>query len=123
LAVIVTRDYKGMNFFRIAYYMPTVTSAVAASIVWMWLLNAEYGLVNQLLKYIGISGPAWLAEPNPAMASIIFVALWLGVGGNMIIYMAGIKGIPDQLYEVADIDGATSFEKLIYITIPMLRPT
>lgn len=123
LAILVTRDYKGVTLFRIAYYMPTVTSAVAASIVWMWLLNAEYGLVNQLLRSVGISGPAWLSQPWPAMTAIILVALWLGVGSNMIIYMAGIKGIPEQLYEAAEMDGATSFRKLLHITIPMLRPT
>ncbi|MGP4039769.1 carbohydrate ABC transporter permease [Gracilibacillus sp. D59] len=123
LAILVTQPYRGVTFFRLAFYMPTVTSAVAASIVWLWLLNAEYGLINQLLSYIGIAGPAWLAESGPAMASVIAVTLWLGVGGNMIIYMAGLKGIPNQLYEAARIDGASAFKQLIHITVPMLRPT
>ncbi|WP_277678068.1 carbohydrate ABC transporter permease [Gracilibacillus dipsosauri] len=123
LAVLVTQPYRGVTFFRLAFYMPTVTSAVAASIVWLWLLNSEFGLINQILSYVGISGPAWLSESGPAMASVIGVTLWLGVGGNMIIYMAGIKGIPAQLYEAAKIDGASAFKQLIYITIPMLRPT
>lgn len=122
-AIIVTRDYRGTVLFRVAYYMPAVTSAVAASIVWMWLLNAEYGLVNELLGFIGISGPAWLAQTWPARVSIILVGLWLGVGGNMIIYMAGIKGIPDQLYEAAEMDGASSMQKIMRITVPMLKPT
>lgn len=123
LAILVTQPYRGVKIFRLAFYMPTVTSAVAASTVWLWILNAEYGLVNQMLSHIGISGPAWLAGPNTAMASVIAVTLWLGVGGNMIIYMAGLKGIPSQLYEAAKIDGASSFKTLIHITFPMLRPT
>ncbi|SFL58152.1 multiple sugar transport system permease protein [Gracilibacillus orientalis] len=123
LAILVTKPYRGVTIFRLAFYMPTVTSAVAASIVWLWLLNAEYGLINQSLSYIGIAGPAWLAESGPAMTSVIAVTLWLGVGGNMIIYMAGLKGIPNQLYEAAKIDGASGFQQLIHITFPMLRPT
>ncbi|WP_084043075.1 sugar ABC transporter permease [Bacillus sp. J37] len=123
LAVLVTQPFRGVTFFRLAFYMPTVTSAVAASIVWLWMLNSEYGLINQMLSYVGIAGPAWLSESGPAMTSVIAVTLWLGVGGNMIIYMAGIKGIPTQLYEAAKIDGASAFKQLIYITFPMLRPT
>ncbi|GAB2570301.1 carbohydrate ABC transporter permease [Gracilibacillus alcaliphilus] len=123
LAVLVTQPFRGVTMFRLAFYMPTVTSAVAASIVWLWMLNSEYGLINQMLSYIGIAGPAWLSESAPAMTSVIAVTLWLGVGGNMIIYMAGIKGIPAQLYEAAKIDGASAFKQLIHITFPMLRPT
>lgn len=109
--------------FRVIYYIPGLTSSIGAATVWMWLLNPEYGLVNQVLGYLGISGPAWLANSSTAMASIVIVTLWQGLGGNMVIYLAGLQGIPPYLYESALLDGANKFNIFRYITWPALKPT
>jgi len=109
--------------FRVAYYLPGLTSTIGAATVWMWLLNPQYGLVNQVLGYVGINGPAWLANSSTAMLSIVIVTVWQGLGGNMIIYLAGLKGIPDYLYESARLDGANRWRIFWHITWPMLRTT
>jgi multiple sugar transport system permease protein len=109
--------------FRVAYYLPGLTSSIGAATVWMWLLNPQYGLVNQVLGYAGINGPAWLANSSTAMLSIVIVTVWQGLGGNMIIYLAGLKGIPFYLYESARLDGANRWQLFRHITWPMLRPT
>lgn len=109
--------------FRIVYYLPGLTSSIGAAIVWMWLLNPEYGVVNQLLGYIGIAGPAWLANSSTAMVSIVIVTTWQGLGGNMVIYLAGLQGIPNYLYESARLDGANRWNLFKYVTWPSLRPT
>jgi len=123
LAMILNRKKPGMKTFRAIYYIPMLTSGVAASVVWLWLLNPEYGLVNQLLRNIGIIGPTWLADSSTAMFAIVIVTLWQGVGGNMIIYLAGLQGIPGYLYESAVLDGANRWQSFWHITWPMLRPT
>lgn len=122
-ALMLSRGRPGVKLFRTFYYLPTVTSAVAASIVWFWLLNPEFGLINQGLRMIGIQGPAWLAQTETAMISVVMVTLWISIGSNMVIYLAGIQGIPDYLYEAARLDGANSWNCFRYITWPSLRPT
>ncbi|MCK9862207.1 sugar ABC transporter permease [Paenibacillus sp. ATY16] len=123
LAMLLNFKRFGVKLFRTMNYLPTLTSAVAASTVWIWLLHPEFGLVNNLLSYVGITGPAWLAQTETAMFSIIMVTLWQSVGSNMIIYIAGLQGVPDYLYESAKLDGATAFARFRYITWPQLRPT
>ncbi|WP_127491616.1 carbohydrate ABC transporter permease [Paenibacillus glycanilyticus] len=123
LAMLLNFKRFGVKLFRTLNYLPTLTSAVAASTVWIWLLHPEFGLVNNLLSYAGITGPAWLAQTETAMFSIIMVTLWQSVGSNMIIYIAGLQGVPDYLYESAKLDGATAFARFRYITWPQLRPT
>ncbi|GMK44811.1 sugar ABC transporter permease [Paenibacillus glycanilyticus] len=123
LAMLLNFKRFGVKLFRTMNYLPTLTSAVAASTVWIWLLHPEFGLVNNLLSYAGITGPAWLAQTETAMFSIIMVTLWQSVGSNMIIYIAGLQGVPDYLYESAKLDGATAFARFRYITWPQLRPT
>lgn len=123
MAVLFMRKRIGVKLFRTAGYLPTLTSGVAAATVWIWLLNPEYGLVNELLSKIGITGPSWLAEMPYAMLSIVFVTLWQSVGSNMIIYIAGLNGVPDHLYESAKLDGANAWQSFRYITWPVLRPT
>lgn len=122
-AMLLNRKVRGIPLFRTMYYIPTLTSAVAASTVWLWLLNPEYGLVNQLLEYVGIRGPAWLDQTNTAMISIVMVTIWQTVGTNMVIYLAGLNGVPDHLYESARLDGASGRQCFVYITWPSLRPT
>lgn len=123
IAMLLNFRRLGVRLFRTMNYMPTLTSAVAAATVWVWLLHPEYGLVNTLLGYAGITGPAWLAQTETAMLSIILVTLWQSIGSNMIIYIAGLQGVPDYLYESAKLDGANALQRFRYITWPQLRPT
>jgi multiple sugar transport system permease protein len=123
LALLLNRKRRGVGLFRTMYYIPTLTSGVAAATVWLWLLNPEYGLINQLLSNVGITGPAWLATTDTALISVTMVILWQTLGSNMIIYSAGLQGIPDYLYESARLDGAGAFACFRYITWPSLRPT
>jgi len=123
IALLLNRKLPGTNLFRTIYYIPGLTSSIAAATVWMWILNPEYGLLNQILSYVGITGPAWLANTSTAMISIVIVTLWQGIGGNMVIYMAGLQGIPATLYESAKLDGAYKWQLFFYITLPGLRPT
>ncbi|MHB8962711.1 MAG: carbohydrate ABC transporter permease [Saccharofermentanales bacterium] len=122
-AVLLNSKIGGMKFFRTVYYVPGLTSGVAASTVWLWLLNPEYGLVNQILSYFGIVGPAWLSRSETALVSIVGVVLWMGIGGNIVLYLAGLQNIPESLYESAYLDGAGKLKAALYITIPMLKPT
>ncbi|GIP20289.1 sugar ABC transporter permease [Paenibacillus sp. J22TS3] len=123
LAMLMNYKRFGVRLFRTFNYLPTLTSAVAAATVWIWLLHPEYGLVNGLLSEFGITGPAWLAQTETAMPSIIMVTLWQSIGSNMVIYIAGLQGVPDYLYESAKLDGASAFARFRYITWPQLRPT
>ncbi|SFT20820.1 carbohydrate ABC transporter permease [Paenibacillus sp. BC26] len=123
LALLLNFKRFGVKLFRTMNYLPTLTSAVAAATVWIWLLHPEFGLINNILSYFGILGPAWLAQTETAMFSIIMVTLWQSVGSNMVIYIAGLQGVPDYLYESAKLDGATAFDRFRFITWPQLRPT
>lgn len=123
VAMLLNGARRGVRLFRTLNYLPTLTSAVAAATVWLWLLHPEYGLVNGILSYFGITGPAWLAQTKTAMLSIILVTLWQSIGSNMVIYLAGLQGVPDYLYESARLDGAGRFQCFRYITWPQLKPT
>ena len=118
---------RGVNRFRTAfrggYYMPVITSIVAIAVVWRFLLNPDVGLVNMILGWFGIQGPAWLADPVLAMPSIIAMAVWRNLGFAMIVFLAGMQAIPAVLYEAASIDGAGRSQQFRYVTLPMLRPT
>jgi multiple sugar transport system permease protein/raffinose/stachyose/melibiose transport system permease protein len=109
--------------FRVGYYLPVITSIVAIAVVWRFLLNPDVGLINMLLESIGISGPAWLADPALAMPSIIAMAVWRNLGFAMIVFLAGMQAIPASLYEAAAIDGAGRWQVFKSITLPLLRPT
>ncbi len=122
LAVALNSQIPARSFFRAAYFLPVVTSWVAVALVWKWLLNPSYGLINNLLKVVGISGPAWLFDPNWAMPAVILTSVWKDVGFVMTILLAGLQGIPREYYEAASIDGATGRQQLFHITIPLLMP-
>jgi multiple sugar transport system permease protein len=109
--------------FRVGYYLPVITSIVAIAVVWRFLLNPDVGLINMLLKSIGITGPDWLASSALAMPSIIAMAVWRNVGFAMVVFVAGMQAIPAMLYEAAAIDGAGRWQAFRYVTLPMLRPT
>jgi multiple sugar transport system permease protein len=123
LALALNRPMAGMTFFRALYYLPAVTSSIAASTVWSWMLQKNYGVVNQALAVFGIEGPNWLSSSDTAMYAIVIVTLWQGLGGNIIIYLAGLKGVPTYLYEAAALDGANGYQQFWYITVPALRTT
>jgi multiple sugar transport system permease protein len=114
---------KFKTVFRIGYYLPVITSIVAIAVVWRFLLNPDYGLVNMVLGAVGIQGPAWLADPILAMPSIIAMAVWRNLGFAMVVFLAGMQAIPQSLYEAASIDGAGRWQSFRFVTIPMLRPT
>ncbi len=121
LALLLNINVKGMSVFRTIFYLPSIVPTVATSVVFMWLLNPNIGLVNRILAVVGVQGPAWLSTSPWAFNSLIMMALW-GVGGSMVIYLAGLKDIPVHLYEAATLDGATSVKKLRYVTLPMMTP-
>jgi multiple sugar transport system permease protein len=109
--------------FRVGYYLPVITSIVAIAVVWRFLLNPDVGLINILLRNIGITGPAWLANKTLAMPAIIAMAVWRNLGFAMVVFVAGMQAIPPMLYEAAAIDGAGRWQSFRYVTLPMLRPT
>ncbi|MCC6798548.1 MAG: sugar ABC transporter permease [Anaerolineae bacterium] len=122
VAMILAQALRGVNFWRTIYFMPTMVSGVAIAVMWTYLLNPQYGLVNQLLEMIGVRGPGWIASTTWALPSLILMSWW-SIGGQMVIYLAGLKGIPQSLYEAAEIDGAGEWAKFRHVTVPMLTPT
>ena len=109
--------------FRVGYYLPVVTSIVAIAVIWRFLFNVDFGLVNGLLSQFGVRGPDWLANPTLAVGIIVGLLVWRNFGNAMIIFLAGLQGIPQDLYEAARIDGANRWQEFRHITLPMLRPT
>lgn len=122
LAVLVNRRLRGITLFRTAYYLPVVTSMVAVSMIWMWIYDYDSGLLNNLLGALGIDQVRWLTSPKMALHSLAIMRVWKGIGWNMVIYLAGLQGIPRHLYEAAMIDGAGPWRQFTSITWPMLRP-
>ena len=123
LALLLNRNIPGRLFFRFVYFVPYVTLTVAISIVWKWLYHPDLGFFNYLLAFVGIKGPNWLFSTAWAMPSVIILSNWRGIGYAMLIFLAGLQGIPEEYYEAATIDGATSWQKLRHITLPLLSPT
>ena len=122
LALLLNQKLRGIGVFRTVYYLPSVLSGVAYVVMWMWMFNPQHGLINTLLSYIGIQGPRWLLDPKWALSALIMMSLW-GVGRSMIIFLAGLQDIPVVLYEVAEIDGATRWNKFWKVTLPLLTPS
>jgi multiple sugar transport system permease protein len=110
-------------FFRTAYFAPVVTTVVAVAVIWRYLFHTKYGLVNWGLSYLGIDPVDWLGDPHWAMPTIILFAAWKNFGYNMIIFLAGLQAIPEDLYEAARIDGASRWRQFLHVTLPMLGPT
>jgi len=123
IAVLLNSKLKGATFFRGIYFLPVVTSWVVVALLWKWLLSPQGGMVNYLLGLVGIQGPGWWTDPNWAMPAIIIASVWKDLGFNMLILLAGLQSIPEHLYEAATIDGATRWEKLRYVTLPLLTPS
>lgn len=122
LALLTNRPRPAINFFRTAYYTPVVTSSIAIGIVWSWILSGQFGPLNYFLRQVGIQAPDWLADPSWAMVGIIIVSVWHDVGYPMVIYLAALQGIPEVLYEAAEIDGASFWQRTVSITLPLISP-
>lgn len=123
LVAVALNRIRFRNVYRVLYFMPVVTSSVAVGVIWMWLLNGKFGVLNALLAQIGIHGPDWLTNTQLVMPSIAIVSIWWGLGFNMILFLAGLQSIPQVFYEAAEIDGASKFQQFRRITIPLLSPT
>ncbi|MFK3960774.1 carbohydrate ABC transporter permease [Pseudalkalibacillus hwajinpoensis] len=124
LAILVNQQLKGITFFRSIYYLPVVTSMVVVGIAWKWMY-ADQGVLNYILDAFGIIDEPihWLTSTSTSLFAVMAVTVWKGVGYYMVIYLAGLQAIPSNLYEAADIDGASKFRQIIHITIPLLMPS
>ncbi|NLG93628.1 MAG: sugar ABC transporter permease, partial [Clostridiales bacterium] len=122
LAVMISIPVRGVYAYRVIFYLPTVVSGVAVSIIWGWILNGQYGVFNYILSFIGINGPDWLNNPSWAIVAIVIAGAW-GVGTMMLIFYTAIKAISKDLYEAAYIDGASNVRSFFSITLPLITPT
>ncbi len=123
VAVLLNQKIRGKSVYRVIYFLPMVAAPAAVAMVWKWLFNSEFGLINYLLELIGIEGPQWVSDPNFALISIIIVGIWSAIGYNMILLLAGLQEIPKDYYEAASIDGAGPIRQFFTITLPLVSPT
>ncbi len=123
VAVFLNKRIAGKKILRAAFFMPVVVSPVAAAVIWRWIYEPNFGILNFLLNKVGISSVNWLNDPTAAMFSLILMGVWKSFGINMVLFAAGLQGIPDHYYEAADLDGAGAFAKFWNITLPLLSPT
>jgi multiple sugar transport system permease protein len=123
LAILINSRTRLREYYRVAYFLPVVTSAAATSILWKWLYQPSFGLINTALGQVGINGPSWLNDPQTALLSVGIMGVWQDVGFLIVLFLAGLQSIPPSLYEAADIDGANGFQQAWYLTVPLLRPT
>jgi multiple sugar transport system permease protein len=121
IAVLMNQKIKGISLHRTIWYMPVIVPAVANAVLWQWVFNPDFGLLNLMLDMIGITGPRWLVHPNTAIPAFIIMSLW-AVGGGMLIYLGGLQGIPEHLYEAVDIDGGNWWARFRHVTVPMMTP-
>ncbi len=122
MAVILNPIRRGNATLRLIYYLPTVTSAIAISTIWLFLYQQQFGLINQVLSMMSLPRVAWLTTPTMAMPSLIIMSVWGGVGFSMVILIAGLRGIPVEYYDAAAIDGASTWQRVWYITLPLVSP-
>ncbi len=123
VAVMMNRRLKGISLLRTLYFLPSVTSFVAIALVWMWIYHPTFGVANYFLSLLHLGPLQWLNSTNTAMFSIIIFSVWLGLGYQMVIYLAGLQGIPEELHDAARIDGASSWRRFWHVTFPLLKPT
>jgi multiple sugar transport system permease protein len=122
LAMLLNEATRAVGFFRTAFYIPSIVASVASAVLWTWIFNPRFGPVNGLLRSLGLYAPTWFQDPNYALWALVIMSTW-GVGGQMLIFLAGLKGIPRSLYEAAEVDGAGRVTRFFRITLPMLSPT
>jgi multiple sugar transport system permease protein len=123
VALVLNQKLIGRKLLRTAFYVPVVSAWVAVALLWTWIFNPKYGLINFLLGFIGVTGPAWLYDPQWAMIAIIITSVWKDTGFFMLMFLSGLQNIPSSYYEAAEIDGANGAQKFWYITFPLLTPT
>ena len=123
LAVLLNSKIKGRDVYRCIYFLPMVVAPAAVAMVWRWIFNAEVGILNQMLSVFGIRGPNWLSDPNLAIVSIAIIAIWRGVGYDLVMILVGLQSISASYYEAAEIDGANAVQRFFNITVPLISPT
>ena len=123
IAVALNRKLRGVNLFRTLFFMPVISSWVAVSIIWVTLLDPNVGIINYVLRLVGLPSVNWLGDARSAMFSLVLISIWKSAGFNMVIWLAGLQGIPKELYEAASIDGASRWQSFWGITLPLLAPT
>ncbi len=123
LAILLNRNMPGLGFFRALYVLPFMSTPVAMAVVWSWMFNGQFGLINHLLSLVGIHGPDWLGSTHTALPVVAMVSNWQYAGYNMLFFLAGMQMIPRALYEAASIDGASAVRQFFRITLPLLNPT
>ncbi len=122
LAILLNQKVKGIALYRTLFYLPSITPVVASSILWMWILNPDIGLINIVLSRLGVAHPpGWLTDPAWAKPALILMSLW-SAGGGMVIYLAALQDVPETLYEAASLDGAGAWHKFLHVTLPLISP-
>lgn len=122
-ALLNTKGLRGVGLYRTIYFLPVVTMPVAVAIVWQWIYNGTFGILNYLLSVVGIDGTSWLTNPDTALVAIGVVGVWMSLGYNVVILLAGLQGIPQPYYEAAELDGAGVIRRFFSVTVPLLTPS
>jgi multiple sugar transport system permease protein len=123
IALLLTVKIKGSIAFRVLFFIPSLCSSVAVTMVWKWVYNYDFGILNTVLNVFGLPKIGWLTSTRVAMTSMVLQGIWMGIGGGMVMYIAALKNVPVQYYEAAKIDGANAFQRFFRITFPMISPT
>lgn len=123
LAVLLNRKMKGRSIYRTIFFLPMVAAPAAVAMVWRWLYNSDFGLLNHMLNAVGIPSVNWISDPKIALVSVAIVGIWSVIGYNMVLFLAGLQEIPGDYYEAASIDGATGIKQFFHITLPLISPT
>ena len=118
IALLLNQKVRGLSVWRTIFYLPAVVSGVAVAVMWLWVFHPDAGIVNSFLWSLGIEGPRWFSDPDWALGTLILTSLW-GVGGGMVIYLAGMQGVPTHLYEACELDGAGAWRRFLHVTLPM----
>ena len=121
MALLLNQPIWARGLFRTIFYLPSIISGVAVAIVFAWIFNAQFGILNYLLSFVAIKGPNWLGSPRWALWAFVLMSIW-GVGGNVVIFLAALQGVPQAIYEAAEIDGARAWRRFWYITLPLISP-
>jgi len=120
-AVLLNLKVRGQSIYRVIYFLPSIVPTVASTILWLWILNPQTGILNTLLGYVGIQGPNWMSNPSWSKPGLILLGMW-GMGGTIVIYLSSLQDVPISLLEAAELDGASWWQRLRHITIPMVSP-
>jgi multiple sugar transport system permease protein len=123
MALLVNQPFRGIGLFRTLFYLPSLTPAVAAALIWAWIMQPKYGVMNFFLGALGIPGPPWMASPTWALPALVVVALWTSLGGpRMLIFLAALQDVPQELTEAARLDGTTAWQRFRHVTVPLISP-